>query len=111
MQILHLQRILAPQFLEFLLDVLDDEVAHGIGGLRGDEPDGEFAGDFCWDDGFGAGSVEGAFNAMEGEGGFAHAAHEDGGFVGGEGDGGADGVFDVLDGVVKAVVESTGAES
>jgi len=88
--------VLAAQLAERGVDVREDA---GVD-LRAlhvrHRADGEFAGNFGGDDGLGAGGGEGAFDAVDAEGGVAPARHE-GGLLGGvDGGRGAEGFVQVV---------------
>ena len=61
-------RVLALQFGEFGVEMLGHEPGDVLALHVGYSANGEFARHFSGDDGFGAGSGEGAFDAVDGEG-------------------------------------------
>jgi len=91
--------------------VFDDKRVDIFWGLRRNESDAEFSRDLGWDDGLGTRAIERAFYTVKREGRRAHSTHQDGGFVIRECDLSARRNLDVLDGVVKIMVESPAANT
>ena len=98
--------VLRFEGLEGFVDVCVDELVDFGRFHVGDCANGEFAGDFGRDDGFGARRGEGAFDAVEAEGRVAPAAHERAFFVRVDPCGAAEGFVEVVHGKSDVLVEA-----
>ena len=104
-QVLNIHLVLTTELLELLVEVLLDERRDVLGRLRGNEADAELAAYLGGDDRLRANAVKGTLDAVQGERRRAHAAHQHLRLVATQGDGGTSGSLDILDRVIKLLIE------